>query len=85
MYTQVGDFRVSRGPPTVPLTQILCNTFFFKSQNPRNAGTLCTLEVLFPLEVVLFLEVLPLKGKIRKAIICGKMSTDELLTRMCYY
>ena len=26
MYTQVGDFRVSIGPPTVPLTGILENT-----------------------------------------------------------
>ena len=26
MYVQVGDFRVSRGPPTVPLMQILRNT-----------------------------------------------------------
>ena len=28
MYTQVGDFRVSRGSPTVQLMQILRNTFF---------------------------------------------------------
>ena len=28
MYAQVGDFRVSGGPPTVPLMQILCNTVF---------------------------------------------------------
>ena len=43
MYVQVGDFRVSRGPPTVPLMQISCDTVFFKSQNPRKAGTLCML------------------------------------------
>ena len=42
MYVQVGDFCVSRGPPTVPLTQISRNTVFFKSQNPHMAGTLCT-------------------------------------------
>ena len=30
MYVQVGDFLVSRGPPTVPLTQISCNIFFFE-------------------------------------------------------
>ena len=35
------NFRVSRGPPTVPLTRILRNVVFLKSQNPRNAGTLC--------------------------------------------
>ena len=41
MYVQVGDFRVSRGISTVPLTQISCNTVFFKSQNARKVGTLC--------------------------------------------
>ena len=41
MYAQAGDFRVSRGPPTVPLTQILRNAVFFKFQNPRKARTLC--------------------------------------------
>ena len=41
MYAQVEDFCVSRGSPTVPLTQISCNAVFFKSQNPRKAGTLC--------------------------------------------
>ena len=41
MYAQVGDFCVSRGPPTVPLTQISHNTVFFKSQNPRKVGALC--------------------------------------------
>ena len=40
---QQGDFHVSRGPPTVPLTQISRNAVFFKSQNPRKVGTLCTL------------------------------------------
>ena len=38
MYAQVGNFRVSSGPPTVPLTRILRNAVFFKSQNPRKAG-----------------------------------------------
>ena len=38
MYVQVGDFRVSRGPPTVPLTQISCNTVI---SNKHKAGTLC--------------------------------------------
>jgi hypothetical protein len=28
-YVQVGDFHISRGFTTVPLTQISCNTFFF--------------------------------------------------------
>ena len=42
MYVLVGDFRVSRGPTTVPITQILRNAVFLKSQNPRYAGTLCT-------------------------------------------
>ena len=41
MNVQVGDFHIIRGPPTVLLTQILRNTVFFKSQNPRKAGTLC--------------------------------------------
>ena len=39
MYAQVGDFPISRGSPTVPL--ILRNVVFFKSQNPRKAGSLC--------------------------------------------
>ena len=42
MYVYLGDFRVSRGPPTVPLTRILRNAIFFKSQNLRKAGTLCS-------------------------------------------
>ena len=42
MYVQVGDFCVSRGLTTVPLTRISCNTVFSKSQNARKAGTLCT-------------------------------------------
>jgi hypothetical protein len=46
MYAQVGDFRVSRGLHTVPLTQISLNVVFFKSQNPRKAGTLCTQRAL---------------------------------------
>ena len=41
MYAQVGDFRVSRGPPRVLLTRILRNVVFFKSQNSHKAGTLC--------------------------------------------
>ena len=40
----LGDFRVSRGPPTLQLTQILRNAFFFKSQYLRKAGTLCSVE-----------------------------------------
>ena len=36
IYTQVGDFPVSRGPPSVPLTQI-----FFKAQNLCKAGIIC--------------------------------------------
>ena len=40
MYSQVGDFRVSRGPPTVLLMQLSCNKVFFKSQNPCKEGTL---------------------------------------------
>ena len=43
MYAQVGDFRVSRGPPIVPLTLISRNAVFFKSQNPRKVGTLSLL------------------------------------------
>ena len=35
MYVQVGDFRASRGPTTVPLTQISCNMVFSKYQNAR--------------------------------------------------
>ena len=41
MYVQVGILRISRGPPTVPLTQILCNAVSFNSKNPRKTGTLC--------------------------------------------
>ena len=37
--TRLHKIRVSKGPPTVPLTQILRNPVFLKSQNPRNAGT----------------------------------------------
>ena len=45
MYTQVVDFCVIRGPPTVSLMPILHDKVFFKFQNPRKAGTLCTLIV----------------------------------------
>ena len=38
MYTQVGDFRVSMGSPTVPLIRISRNAVFFKSQNLRKVG-----------------------------------------------
>ena len=41
MYMQVGDFDVSRGLITGPLTRISCNTVFSKSQNACKAGTLC--------------------------------------------
>ena len=44
MYVQFGDFRVSRGPTTVPLTRISCNMVFSKSQNARKAGTLCKFD-----------------------------------------
>ena len=43
LYAQVGDFRDSRGSSTVLKTWILRNAVFFKSQNPRKAGTLCIL------------------------------------------
>ena len=49
VYMQVGDFCVSRGFTTVPLTRILCNTVFSKSQIACKAGTLCTIK--FPLEI----------------------------------
>ena len=39
------DFRVSRGPPTVPLTWILRNLVFLKFQNPGNAGTHCITKI----------------------------------------
>ena len=45
-YVQVGDFLISRGRPTVPLTGIVCNADFFKSQNLVNAGTLFTYPIL---------------------------------------
>ena len=41
MYVQWGNFCISRGFTTVPLTQILRNTIFSKSQNASMAGTLC--------------------------------------------
>ena len=37
----MGDFCVSRGTITVPLTWISCNMVFCKSQNAHKAGTLC--------------------------------------------
>ena len=46
MYAQVGDFGISWGPPTVPLTQIMRNSVFLNSQNPHNAGNLCTYHQL---------------------------------------
>ena len=42
VYMQVGNFCVSMGPLKVSLTLILCNAVFFKSQNSRMTGTLCT-------------------------------------------
>ena len=57
MYVQVGDFRVSRGPPTVPLTRISRNTVFSKSQNPRKAGTLCTMYQGSCSNVGLFMKI----------------------------
>ena len=47
MCAEVGDFRISRGPSTVPLMRILRNMVFFKSQNPHKAGNLCTLNRLY--------------------------------------
>ena len=47
MYIQVGDFPISRGPPTVPLRRISCNTVFSKAQNACKAGTLFTLKKKF--------------------------------------
>ena len=43
MHVEEGNFYASRGPTTVPLTLISCNTVFSKSQNAHKAGTLCTL------------------------------------------
>ena len=43
MYPQVEDFCVSRGPPTVPLMQILRNAVF--SSPKTKARTLCTLSL----------------------------------------
>ena len=47
MCMQVGDFRVSKGPPTVPLMWISSNAVFYKSLNPHKAGTLCTISTGF--------------------------------------
>ena len=41
IYSQVWEFCVSWVFRIVPLTQILCNTVFFKSQNSQCAKTLC--------------------------------------------
>ena len=41
----MGDFCVSRGFTTVPLTRILCNMVFHKSQNACKAGTFCTNKI----------------------------------------
>jgi len=45
-YAQVGEFCVSWIISTVPLTQFLRNTIFFKKQNVRNAGDTCGSEIL---------------------------------------
>ena len=47
MNAQVGDFSISRGPPSVPLTQISRKAVFVKSQNPRTQGP----SVLSALEI----------------------------------
>ena len=52
IYAQVGDFCISRGPSTVPLTRILRNVVFSKSQNPRKVGTLCN-----PYHPIVFVKV----------------------------
>ena len=50
MYAQVGDFGVSKGLTTVPLTRISCNTGFSKSQSARKAETLC---IVFDLNLLI--------------------------------
>ena len=57
MNAQVGDFCVSRGPPTVPLMQISRSAVFLKSQNLRNAGTLCISFCLLVREFLLFANI----------------------------
>ena len=54
MYVQVRDFCVSKGPPTVPLTRISCNTVFSKSQNARKVGTFFVAPYFLELCQVLF-------------------------------
>ena len=44
-YVQVGDFCISRGSPTIPLTKISCITVFSRYQNLRK-GTLCIFVLL---------------------------------------
>ena len=61
MYVQVGDFCVSRGPPTVPLMRISCNVVYFKSQNPRKAGPyVCSNCIRLQLSVALFDGIQPI-------------------------
>ena len=47
MYSKVGDFRNSRGPPTVPLMLILRNAGFFQVFCPEVLGVaeFCLLEI----------------------------------------
>ena len=45
VYLHMEDFCFSRRPPAVPLTKVLHNRVFFKSQNSHKAGTLCILNL----------------------------------------
>ena len=60
MYVEEGNFYASRGPTTVPLTLISCNTVFSKSQNAHKAGTLCTITLVFSKNVRCIDESLPI-------------------------
>ena len=73
---QVGDFRVSRGPPTVPPEWILFNTLFFMSQNQRKEGPLCNTSCLnlFPLTVIVYLVT---KNR-RKRINCNFLESFSM-------
>ena len=45
MCLQVGDFCLGKGPSTVPLTWLSCNTGFSKSQIAGKAGNFCTTQL----------------------------------------
>ena len=56
MYAQVGDFGISRGPPTVPLMQILRNMVFSSPKirvrwGPSAHGDYVTSELMQNLEI----------------------------------